>query len=104
MKIQVNTDKNIEGSEELVAHIETVVENSLRHFRNQITRVEIHFRDENSHKSGRDDKRCMMEARLEGRQPVAVTHQAGSVSDAVEGAAKKMKASLESTLGKLNSY
>ena len=57
--------------------------------------------DQNSDKSGQDDKRCMMEARLEGRQPTAVTHQAASLADAVDGAADKLKRSLESTLARL---
>ncbi|MGG7055134.1 HPF/RaiA family ribosome-associated protein [Nitrosomonas sp. ANs5] len=104
MKIQVNTDKNIAGNEELVGQIEAAVESNLRHFRDQITRVEVHFSDENSHKSGKPDKRCLMEARLEGRQPVAVTHLADTVGEAVGGAAKKMKASLDSALGKLGKY
>jgi hypothetical protein len=43
----------------------------------------------------------MVEARLEGRQPTAVTHQAASLGDAVEGAANKLKRSPESTLERL---
>ena len=42
-----------------------------------------------------------MEARLEGRQPTAVTHQAATLHEAVDGAADKLAASLESTLGRL---
>ena len=43
----------------------------------------------------------MMEARLEGRQPIAVTHQAATVEQAIDGAADKLKRSIESTLGRL---
>jgi hypothetical protein len=43
----------------------------------------------------------MKEARLEGRQPIAVTHQAATVEQALEGAADKLKRSIESTLGRL---
>ena len=103
MKIQVNTDDNIQGSDALDAQVEDAVESSLRHFSDHITRVEVHLSDENSEKSGTRDKRCLMEVRLEGRQPVAVTHQAGTVNEAVNGAAKKMKASLNSIIGKLSS-
>jgi hypothetical protein len=42
-----------------------------------------------------------MEARLEGRQPTAVTHEAESLDDAVSGAADKLKRVIESTLGRL---
>ena len=101
MHIQINTDSNIEGREELTSHVKGVVEGALSRFSDRITRVEVHLSDQDSDKSGQDDKRCMMEARLEGRQPTAVTHQAASLGDAVDGAADKLKRSLESTLERL---
>ncbi|MEO8261542.1 MAG: HPF/RaiA family ribosome-associated protein [Pseudolysinimonas sp.] len=102
MHIQINTDSNIEGTEALAAQVKGVVESTLSRFSDRITRIEVHLSDQNSDKSGQDDKRCMMEARLEGRQPTAVTHQAATLDDAVDGAADKLKRSLESTLGRLN--
>jgi ribosomal subunit interface protein len=104
MDIRLNTDKNIEGNEALAAQVEAAVERALQRFDDQITRVEVHLSDENAGKSGRDDKRCLMEARLEGRQPVAVTHQAGSLSEAVDGAANKLKSLLTTALGRLDKY
>jgi ribosome-associated translation inhibitor RaiA len=104
MHIQVNTDGNIEGREELASHVKGVVEGALIRFSDRITRVEVHLSDQNSDKSGQDDKRCMMEARLEGRQPTAVTHQAASLGDAVDGAVDKLKRSLESTLERLKEH
>jgi len=104
MQIQVNTDRNIEGHEKLVAHVEATVTKSLSHFSQHITRVEVHLSDENGDKTGQNDKRCMMEARLEGRQPTAVTCDAASLHQAVAGAADKMKSSLESTLGRLYAH
>lgn len=101
MRIQINTDHNIEGHEQLAIHVKGVVESVLGRFNDRITRIEVHLSDQNSGKSGQDDKRCMMEARLEGRQPTAVTHQAASLDAAVDGAADKLKRSLESTLERL---
>lgn len=101
MQIQVNTDPNIDGRERLADHIKGVVESVLGHVSTRITRVEIHLSDENGHKAGAEDKRCMMEARLEGRQPTAVTHQAATLHEAIDGAANKLKRSIESTLGRL---
>jgi hypothetical protein len=43
----------------------------------------------------------MMEARLEGRQPIAVTHQAATLDQAVDGASDKLNRLIESTLGRL---
>ncbi len=101
MQIQINTDRNIEGHEALATHVSDVVASALSRFSAHITRVEVHLSDENSHKSGQQDKRCMMEARLEGRQPIAATHQAATVDLAVDGAAGKLTRMIEHTLGRL---
>jgi ribosome-associated translation inhibitor RaiA len=100
MQIQVNTDHNIEGREGLARHIEADVRAALGRFGDQITRVEVHLSDENGAKSGNDDKRCRMEARCAGRQPVAVSHDATTLQGAYDGAAKALQRLLESTLGK----
>jgi ribosome-associated translation inhibitor RaiA len=104
MHVQTNTDRNIEGSAGLSAHVTTVVAAALERFSGQVTRVEVHLSDENSDKGGSRDKRCMMEARLEGRPPTAVTHQAATVDEALNGAAAKLVRSLTSTLGRLRDY
>ena len=101
MQIQVNTDSNIEGREKLTAHVRSVVESVLNRFNDRITRVEVHLSDQNGGKSGQDDKRCMMEARLKGRKPTAVTHDAATLDQAVAGAADRLQRSIESTLGRL---
>lgn len=101
MHIQTNTDRNISGSERLAAQASATVEGALARFSDQITRVEIHLSDENGARGGVEDTRCLMEARLEGRQPIAVTHQAATVERAIDGAADKLKRAIESTLGRL---
>jgi hypothetical protein len=64
--------------------------------------VEVYLSDENSDiKFGTDDMRCVLKARITGLSPIAVTHQAATVDQAVDGAAEKLKRSLESTLGRL---
>jgi ribosome-associated translation inhibitor RaiA len=102
MKVQVNTDDNVQGDEGLADWVEKEVENALSHFQEQITRVEVHLSDENAAKAGGGDKRCLMEARPTGMLPIAVTHEASSVGAAVTGAAKKLKAALTSSLGRRN--
>jgi hypothetical protein len=67
--------------------------------------VEVHVGDENSDKKGgHDEMRCVMEARIEGRQPIAVTHQAASLDQAVDGAADKLNRLIESTIGRLRDH
>ena len=100
MQIQVNTDHNIEGSEALSAHIREVVERALDHESEHITRVEVHLTDENGPKSGPKDKRCVMEARLEGHQPAAVAFEAANARQAVDGAADKLARLVAHTLEK----
>lgn len=102
MQVQIRTDNNIEGHEALAAHITSEVESALSRLRDHITRVEVHLSDENSNKSGQSDKRCMMEARLEGHRPIAVTHQAETLEQSVDGAAEKLTRLIESTLGRLS--
>jgi len=102
VRIQVNTDHNIAGHEALASHVSGLVENALNHVSDHITRVEVHLSDENSNKGGQNEKRCVMEARLEGRQPVAVTHQATTVEQSVEGAVHKLSRLIESALGRLH--
>lgn len=104
MQVQVNTDDNVDGREELILRVESEVRNALGRFGDHITRVEIHLSDENAGKTASNDKRCLMEARLAGRQPEAVTHQAGSLDEAFRGAAGKLRRSLESTLGRLTNH
>ena len=101
MQIQVNTDNHIHGREEIVALVETSLEGAVGRFRDRITRVEAHLSDTNSHKTKGDDIRCVLEARLAGHQPIAVTHQAATVEIALSGAADKLERSVESTLGRL---
>lgn len=102
MKIQVSTDANIQGSEELEKQIQVTVQSILGHLAEHISRVEIHLSDENSAKGGKNDKRCLMEARPEGHQPVAVTDEAATIDQAIDGAAEKLKRLLDHTLGRLH--
>lgn len=104
MHIQINTDSNIEGNDALTQQVEALVRDTLDRFSEQITRIEIHLSDENSDKkSGTGDNRCLLEARLAGLQPISVSDQAATLEQAVDGALKKLKRSLDSTLGRLNS-
>jgi ribosome-associated translation inhibitor RaiA len=103
MQIEISTDNIIEGGENLTAHVKDVVASALSRFNTRITRVEVHMSDVNSGKSGEGDKRCMMEARLEGRPPMAVTSQETSLNHAIDGAAGKLKRLIESTLGRESS-
>lgn len=103
MHIELSTDHNIEGKERLGEHVKDVLEHALSHFKERITRVEVHLSDETSKKAeSHGDKRCMMEARLEGRKPIAVSDHAATLDQAIKGAAKKLATSVETILGRLH--
>jgi ribosome-associated translation inhibitor RaiA len=100
MQVQVHTDNHVNGSAGLTAHVESVVTGELERFGNRVTRVEVHIGDENGHKGGENDKRCAMEARLSGLQPIAVTGQGGSVDAAISAAVEKLVRTIDRTLEK----
>ncbi|MEP7267484.1 MAG: HPF/RaiA family ribosome-associated protein [Saprospiraceae bacterium] len=104
MIIQFNTDKNITGSEKLEAYVDALISDELSRFSDHITRVEVHLTDENGDKPGQKDKRCVLEVRLEKRQPIAVTSHANTIEGAVSDALEKLKAILETIDGKLKNH
>jgi len=102
MLVQINTDRNVAGREELARRVEDKVRAALDRFSERLTRVEVHLGDENSgQKAAADDKRCLLEARPAGLRPIAVSHQADTMDLAVDGALDKFRRALEHTLGKL---
>jgi ribosome-associated translation inhibitor RaiA len=102
MQIQVNTDNQIDGHERMQQFVETTIEESLRRFADTLTRVEVHFHDENSNKKGGgNDIRCVVEARPRGLKPITVSNNSASLDQALSGAVDKVTRALEHALGKL---
>jgi hypothetical protein len=101
MQIQVNTDNAIEGRERLVEKIEANLREGLARFSDKITRVEIHLSDVNGDRGG-NDKRCVLEVRPKGMDPVVTTDQAETIDQVVRSTTHKMVSLLESAFGKLS--
>ena len=104
MIVQLNTDKNIQGTDNLESYVTERIEGVLKHLTDHITRIEVHLTDQNADKSGPDDNQCKLEARLEGRQPIVVTSVADTREKALDDAAKKLKASLTTIVGKMKEH
>ncbi|MRV76341.1 ribosomal subunit interface protein [Duganella sp. FT92W] len=100
MQINVNCDKTIERHAGLDSHVQTVVQTAISRFSEHISRVEVHLSDNNREKSLDGDNRCLIEARVNGLQPVAVSDHAATLHQAINGAADKLKRALDSALGK----
>ncbi|KAB8036381.1 HPF/RaiA family ribosome-associated protein [Janthinobacterium aquaticum] len=102
MQINIQTDSTIANNAGLTDHVQSVLENALSRFRDNLTRIEVHLSDTNGPKGGADDIRCVMEARVAGYQPIAVTEQNATVHQSISGATDKLKRALDSALGKLH--
>lgn len=101
MQIQINTDKNIDGNKRLVDFYTSEIQKELTRFDDKITRVEVHFGDENSDKFGKNDKRCLIEVRIAKKEPLAVTDYAETVEKAFHNALRKAKKVMLSTYEKM---
>ncbi len=102
IQVQVNSDHNIHGSEKLTQYVDDTVNATLGRFGRQLTRVEIHLSDDNGSKSHGDDKRCLLEARPAGHQPLVVTHVGATLDEAIDGAIDMMEKLLDRTFHKLH--
>ena len=104
MQIQINTDHHLQGSEAREQWASGVIDAAMGHFADNVTRVEAHLSDENAGKGGAPALRCTMEARVNGRPPVAVTHDAASLDAAVNGAVHKLVRATSNALGRADKH
>lgn len=100
MDVQINTANDVAGREALTRQLEETVRTRLSRFSERLTRVEVHVGDENGDRGG-DDKRCVIEVRPAGRDPISVTDQAGSIDQATSGALAKVATALDRAFGKI---
>ena len=104
MTIQLNTDKNLTIHQEYEDKIKGAINDGLARFEDLITRLEVHLSDENGSKDGLEDKRCLLEARISGKEPIAVTNLGNNYDLALHGAINKLKSKLETIAGKLKTH
>ncbi len=104
MQIQINTDHHLQGSEAREQWASSVVEAAMANFADSVTRVEVHLSDENAGKGGDAAFRCVMEARVNGRAPIAVTDDAPSLDSAVNGAIHKLVRATEHAMGRADKH
>ena len=104
MQIQINADNHLESSAARDDWARSVVEAAMSHFADHVTRVEVHLSDENVGKGGAAVVRCKMEARVNGRPPIAVSNDAASLDPAVNGAAQKLVRATEHAVGRADKH
>ena len=103
MQVQLNTDKHIQGDETLAAWVTRELKTKLVRFRDQLMRVEVHLSDTNAARGGDNDKRCKLEARVAGREPLLVSHDAPRTGKAIRGAIAKLRRALQNLQGRQRS-
>lgn len=104
MTIQFNTDKTLSGEERQEEYFTSQIKEGLERFSSHITRVEVHLKDENGKKEGYNDISCLLEARMEGRQPLAVSTKGDSMKEAVSSAIDKMTNAMNKIVGKMQEH
>jgi hypothetical protein len=100
MKIQVNSDKTIAVDADLTRFVDAEVRRVLDRFVIRLTRAEIHLSDIDNSKRGHADKRCLIEVRPMGSQPLSASAQAITMASAVSQALGKMQRSLTTFFGR----
>jgi hypothetical protein len=101
MIIQFDTAHNVYANEKFKAPLIDLLTDKLNRLSQNITRLEVHLADENGNKEGVNDKRCILEAHIEGMSHAVVKNHANTYEQAVDGAAEKLIGSLNSMLGRL---
>jgi ribosome-associated translation inhibitor RaiA len=100
MHVEVSHDNHVRIDSDIADRLAAQVESALDRYGDRITRVEMHLGDTNANKGGDNDKRCMIEARLAGLSPIAVTHEAGDLQLAFEAALDKLERAVGNAVGK----
>lgn len=101
MQFKFNSDNQVNGSQDVADQVEQNVRQHLSRFEARLTRIEVHLSDVDGRKQGPADMRCLLEVRPNGLGPVAVSHEADTIDQAVAGATSKMTGSLDRVLGRL---
>lgn len=104
MEVLINSDNNVESSIDFKNDFREQLLHSLRRFDGYITRFEVFFSDESSNKETINDHKCVIEARMKGRDPERVSHNANSAKDAFNGAVDKMKTVLDRVVDQQRAY
>lgn len=102
MQVQVHTDATIQGGESLEAWATEEINTKLARLKEHVVRVEVFLTGVEAMKTtGAPGKKCVLETRANGRQPLAVNAEAEKVNDAFNAALEKLRRAVEADLDKL---
>lgn len=98
MKVSVSSAEYGCFDEELIRRIEGVMEGALERFGDRIAAVEVSLSDPYGMDVVKAGMSCHVEVRLLQAGPLAASHQATTLAEAIHGAADKLKRSLNGQL------
>ncbi|HZK65494.1 MAG TPA: HPF/RaiA family ribosome-associated protein [Puia sp.] len=104
MQVQINSENNIKISQEQIAAFQGMISDALEHYSDRLMWAEAHLSDENGNKNGPNDKRCLLEVRPKGLQPVVASNTASTLEEAISGAADKLRQSLAGIKGRQENH
>lgn len=104
MDIIINSDNNVETSAEFKNYFREELEQKLKRFENYITRYEVFFSDESSNKDTQNDHKCVIEARVKGKNPERVSANADSTKKAFDEAIDRIKSVLDRVVDQQRSH
>jgi len=89
MQLQINYG-DLQISSALTDHVARSIGHALKHAAGNITRVEVHLRDDKQKRHGPKDKRCTLEARVAGAKPLDVEARGDDIYHVVSSATEKL--------------
>jgi hypothetical protein len=100
MRVLVNSDNTIAVDASLTRFVAGEVRRVLSRFDGQLTRIEVHLSDINNLRTGKPDKRCLIEARPNAGAPRTASATTTKVASSVSQALGKMRRSLTTFFGR----
>ena len=101
MQITLHAGPHTDGSHLMAEHLQGVVRTALDRFGERVMHVDAHLADGNgATKTSGHEVHCTLHAHVAGMEPVVVKDQAGSAHQAIDGAVRKLKRAVGTTLGK----
>ncbi|MEN0020800.1 MAG: HPF/RaiA family ribosome-associated protein [Planctomycetota bacterium] len=87
--------RDMSRSDAVDERVRSELDSSVGRFGERLTRVEVHLGDHNASKPGPNDKRCMIEARPKGLDPVVVEAEGEDLYATIADASGKLRRVLD---------
>ncbi len=104
MTIQFNSDNKLTVHENFKIKLTHELLKELKRYSEQLTLLKVHLSDEHGKENVLNNKRCLLEAHVKGRQSIVVTAGQSTHELAVKEASGKLKSVLEKVFSKMQRH